>query len=119
MSTAPLKLNRDVTGAETYFIPLPIRQKNGVEEQAYQFILSADVEVTLTVPLWATQAKMAFSEGTGVWVKESGSPIVWPLTGVPVAQNIERNPSGRNVTPGATLRFICADPSEVNVVFYP
>ena len=90
----------------------------GEDAQAFQFLLTLNVETTLSVPDWAKFARFKYAANTDVWVRQ-GSVAVTVPAGAPVAQASELRPDLIPVIPGDTLRFICATAAEVNVIFYP
>lgn len=81
----------------------------------FQGALLASIERTMVVPNNVDTAFFSFVP-LGVWVAESGTPITIPA-GAFTSTEAELNPGVRNVTPGATLRFIASAATEVGVIF--
>lgn len=77
--------------------------------------LAINTELTLTVPDNVDIAIFEFTP-SGVWVAESNSAITLP-GGAFVNTEADLNPGVRDVTPGATLRFISSANTEVGVIF--
>lgn len=111
-TTVPFNLNRDTTG-----IPAYAPQFSNVIANIQ---LSANSEVTLTVPNDSAAYIAVFSQqtGTDLWVGYGGTAIVAPTSSF-VYANYEQNPGARRVLAGSTLRFMTPNTtSNVTVSFY-